>query len=68
MPTKNDRSDETAEDVTRTVLVHLNVRMPEDDLRSAEVIGDAIMACYEVGSDNAFTLPLRVTVALAQEL
>lgn len=61
--------------VPRTILVHLNVQVPDNDTRPAEEIGEAIMAAYAVGDDETDigdrsrpTYGLDVRVALAQEL
>lgn len=51
----------------RTVLVHLNVQVPESDTRSAERIGDAIMAAIEVGSDDDAVRGLDLVLALVDE-
>ena len=36
----------------RTILVHLNVTVPDDDSRTFGEIGEAIEAALEVGSDD----------------
>lgn len=37
----------------REILVHLNVEVPADDPRSADVIAEAVMAALEVGLEGA---------------
>lgn len=53
----------------RTILVHLNVEVPDDDPRDANAIADAILSMIEVGSDDdsvrefrVFTQPFTVKV------
>jgi hypothetical protein len=36
----------------RTILVHLNVSVPDGDERGADEVADAILAAIEVGSDD----------------
>ena len=36
----------------RTILVHLNVTVPDSDKRNADEVADAILAAIEVGSDD----------------
>lgn len=38
--------------MTRTVLIHLNVTVPDGDDRNADEVADAVLAAIEVGSDN----------------
>lgn len=52
----------------RTILVHLNVTVPDDDIRSADQIGDAIEAALEVGSDDPSVSGLEVHVVLIEEV
>lgn len=53
---------------TREILVHLNVEVPANDSRSADEIADAILAAYEVGSDNEIVSDLTVVCPLAEEV
>jgi len=55
-------------DEPRTVLVHLNVAVPAADQRDADEIADALMAAFEVGSDDETVYYLKPTVALAEEV
>lgn len=52
----------------RTILVHLNVEVPDHDDREAEAIADAILAAVEVGSDSDEVRDLMVTAPLAEEV
>lgn len=52
----------------RTVLVHLNIEVPEADARDADAIADAVMGAIEVGSDEDSVRDLTVVVALADEV
>lgn len=54
--------------MTRTVLVYLNVEVPEADDRSADQIADAILAAIEVGSDADEVRDLAVVCPLAEEI
>jgi hypothetical protein len=38
--------------LSRTVLIHLNVQVPDGDERNADEVADAILAAIEVGSDD----------------
>lgn len=52
----------------RTVLVHLNVELPDDDERTAEQVTRAIEGAIEVGSDDPALDGLTVVVALSEEV
>lgn len=52
----------------RTILVHLNVAVPEEDERSAEQIADAVLGAIEVGSDDDSVRDLAITAPLAEEV
>lgn len=54
----------------RTVLIHLNVAVPDDDPRDAEQIGAVLMGAVEVGIDpNDPTLAaLGVEAVLVEEV
>ena len=52
----------------RTILVHLNVSVPDGDDRTAEQIQTAVMGAYEVGSDDVSLEGLEVTSPLAEEV
>ena len=52
----------------RTILVHLNVEVPDDDDREADAIAEAILAAVEVGSDSDEVRDLVVAAPLAEEV
>ena len=52
----------------RTILVHLNVSVPDDDHRTAEQVAQALMDAYDVGSLDESVWNLRPSVALAEEI
>lgn len=52
----------------RTILVHLNVTVPDDDSRTFGEIGEAIEAALEVGSDDPTVSGLVVHVTLVDEI
>lgn len=54
--------------MTREILVHLNVTVPEGDDRLAEDIGTAIMGALEVGGDDESVSDLEIIVALVDEI
>lgn len=54
--------------MTRTVLVHLNVEVPDSDPRDADQIGEAISGALEVGSDDESVSGLTIVVALTDEV
>jgi hypothetical protein len=54
--------------MTRRILVHLNVEVPEDDQREPDEIGEAIVAAAHVGSDDDSVRDLVVHNALSEEL
>lgn len=52
----------------RTVLVHLNVGVPDDDTRTAGEIAEALLGALEVGSDDDSVRDLDVTAPLAEQI
>jgi hypothetical protein len=62
------RYERVSEDGKRTVLVHLNVEVPEADARDAEEIAQAVYGALEVGSDHESVRNLTVVMALSEEL
>lgn len=54
--------------MSRTILVHLNVTVPEGDDRSMEEIVAAIEGALEVGSDDESVRSLEIVTALAEEI
>ena len=52
----------------RTVLVHLNVEVPDDDKRDPDDIANALMAALHVGSDHPSVERLRVECPLVEEV
>ena len=53
---------------TRTILVHLNVTVPDDDYRSIGHIAEAIEGAIQVGSDDPSLIGLIVQVAGVDEI
>lgn len=53
--------------MTRAILVHLSVDVPDADERSADEIADAILAAIEVASDDDSVRDLAVVCPLAEE-
>lgn len=57
--------------MTREILIHLNIEVPESEHASAEELGREVLGALEVGADADETPCLRastVTVALAEEI
>lgn len=52
----------------RTILVHLNVVLPDGDARDPDDIASAILAALEVGSDDDSVRELVVEAPLAEEI
>jgi len=52
----------------RTVLLHVNVQVPDDDGRDAGQIAESVAAAIEVGSDAPELDGLEVAVVLAEEV
>lgn len=52
----------------RTILVHLNVSVPDDDTRSMGEIAEAIEGAIEVGSDDPSLQGLAIHTALVDEV
>ena len=52
----------------RTILVHLNVEVPEGDERTVEEIEESILAAIIVGSDDDSVRDLIITIPLAEEI
>jgi hypothetical protein len=52
----------------RTIIVHLNVQVPDDDPRLAAEIGQAILGAVEVGSDDDSVRDLVVTAPLSEQI
>lgn len=52
----------------RTILVHLNVEVPDEDERNPNQIADAIMGALEVGQDDDTVRDLVITAPLADEV
>lgn len=52
----------------RTVLIHLNVEVPDEDERDPEAIGQAISGVLEVGQDDDSVRDLVIFVALTDEV
>jgi hypothetical protein len=55
-------------DGSRTILVHLNVKVPPEDQREPDEISEAIMAAFVVGSDDDSVRELVIVNALTEEL
>lgn len=54
--------------MSRTILVHLNIEVPDDDRRSAEQIGANVEAALNISSDEPSRREENVEVALAEEI
>lgn len=52
----------------RTVLVHLNVEVPDTETRTADQIADAILSALVVGGDDESVWELDIVCPLAEEL
>jgi hypothetical protein len=52
----------------RTVVLHLNITVPNDDSRATTAIADAVMGAIEVGKDDDAVRDLRIVDALAEEV
>lgn len=52
----------------RTVLVHLNVEVPDGDERSVEEIESAVRGALEVGSDHELVKSLGIEITLSEEI
>lgn len=52
----------------RTILVHLNVEVPDEDDRSADQIADALLGALEVGGDDDSVRDLKVIAPLAEDV
>lgn len=52
----------------RTVLVHLNVQVPDYDNRTADEVGGAILDALDVGSDDDAVRNLLVECPLVEEV
>ena len=52
----------------RTILVHLNVQVPDKDPRTPGEIARAVYGALEVGSDDDSVRDLKITVALTEEV
>ena len=52
----------------RTILVHLNVSVPDGDERGAVEIKDALLGALEVGSDDDSVRELKIEAPLAEEI
>lgn len=52
----------------REILMHLNVAVPDGDVRTPDQIADAVMAAAEVGSDDDSVRDLEVVVAMVEEV
>jgi hypothetical protein len=52
----------------RTILIHLNVEVPESDKRDADEIRWQIAAALEVGSDDDSVRGLNISIPLAEEI
>jgi len=52
----------------RTILIHLNVTVPDDDDRTTDEIIAAVCAMIEVVSDHDSVRDLAPTVVLAEEV
>ena len=51
----------------RTILVHLNVEVPDEDRRPVPEIVASVLAALEVGSDDESVRDLKIVVPLAEE-
>lgn len=51
----------------RTILVHYNVRVPHEDMRTPEEIAGALSAAIRVVVDNS-VLSLEISCVLAEEI
>lgn len=54
--------------MSRTVLIHLNVQVPDEDARDATQIAQAVEGAIEVGSDDASVRGLVIEAVLSEEL
>jgi hypothetical protein len=54
--------------MTRTILVHLNIEVPDTDTREADEIGEALVAAVHVGSDDDEVRELIVRNVLSEEM
>ena len=52
----------------RTILVHLNVTVPDDDYRSIGHIAEAIEGAIQVGSDDPSLLGLVIVTAAVDQI
>jgi len=53
--------------MTRTILVHLNVTVPDEDDRTADKIADALLGAIEVGSDDDSVRGLAIGIPVFAE-
>lgn len=54
--------------MTRTILIHLNVEVPDEDTRDYKDIVSDVEGAIEVGSDPEHVGHMTVDVALAEEI
>ncbi len=54
--------------MARTILIHQNVQVPDDDDRTADQIKEAVDAAIEVGSDHESVRGLVIEAVLWEEV
>jgi len=52
----------------RTILVHLNVEVPDTDKRSPTMIADDILSAWFVGYEGSDEGPMNIGAPLAEEV
>jgi hypothetical protein len=52
----------------RTILLHLNVEVPDTDQRNANMVADDILAAWFVGYEGSDEGPMEVVCSLAEEV
>jgi Na+/H+-translocating membrane pyrophosphatase len=51
----------------RTILIHVNAQVPDDDPRSAKEIADEVGGAMEVGWDNPALADVTAEIVLVKE-
>jgi hypothetical protein len=54
--------------MTRTILIHLNVEVPDHDPRDEDEIAEAVLAALVVGSDDESVCDLAIRDSLHEEI
>jgi hypothetical protein len=59
---------EQGAEMPRTILLHLNVEVPDTDQRNANMVADDILAAWFVGYEGSDEGPMEVVCSLAEEV